>query len=150
MRMTWGSTITAGITASVAVVVFLILIPQLIGMGAVDITKELGNAFSTQSPHVAGGIFLALMGIVWATLFSAVYNTLPGTYLTKGMLFGLIVGLFSLAVLPNIMTTLNGMFGAQGAYTAAQFVFNAQAMVTIIAYMVFGLTLAWNYRPAEA
>lgn len=149
MRITWGSTITAGITASVAVVLFLVLIPQLLGMGAIDITRDMGMAFSTSSPYVAGSIFMAMMGIVWAALFRNVYNSLPGNYLSKGIIFGMLVGLFSLAVLPNLMTTLDAMIGTPNQYTASPFILNNTAIVTLLAYMAFGLTLAWSYNPAE-
>lgn len=150
MRISWGSIVTAGITASVAVILFLFLIPQIMGMGVIDITSDLGGAFSTQSPHVAGAVFLAMYGIFWAIVFSAVYNRLPGTYLTKGMIFGLMVGLISLAVLPGIMGMLNGIISPQITYEASASAMNIQAMLTLIAYMVFGLVLSWSYRPSEA
>jgi hypothetical protein len=150
MRMTWGSTITAGITASVAIVIFMVLIPQLLGLRAIDITGEMGAAFSSSSPHMAGAIFLALMGIVGAGIFGIFYNSLPGNYVTKGALFGLMVGLFSLAVLPNIITTLSGIIGATGQYAAIPLSLNATALVSLIAYVIFGLILAWNYRPLDS
>lgn len=150
MRITWGSMITAGITASVAVVLFMVLIPQILGMGAVDITRNLGIAFSSTSPHIAGTVFLALLGIFWAMIFSVVYNSIPGNYVAKGALFGIVVGLFSMSVLPNIMSVLDNIFGAPNQYLAPAFALNINGMVTMLAYVTFGLIMAWSYRPAES
>jgi hypothetical protein len=149
MRTTWTTTISAGITASLAIVLFMVLIPQLLGLGTIDITKDLGTAFSTSSPHLAGAVFLAALGIIWSAVFGVLYNSLPGNAITKGAIFGLIVGLFSQSVMPNIMTTLDGIFGATGAYTATAFTLDTTTIVTLVAYVVFGLTLALSTKPSE-
>ncbi len=150
MRITWGSILTAGITASVAVVLFLIVVPQLLGMGAIDLAGDLGAAFGTQSPHIAGGIFLAIIGTIWATVFAVLYSRIPGNYLTKGTLFGIVVGIFTLMIQPNLMTTLNGMLGTSGEVLAADMGVNSQAAIMLLGYVFFGLTLSWSYRPAES
>lgn len=149
MQINWRSSITAGILASIAIVLFMNIIPGLMGMGRIDIIRELGNAFNASSPYVAGSVCLAVLGIIWASVFSVLYNSLPGNYLTKGAVYGVIVGLFSLAILPNIMSTVDGLFGAPNEYSVVRFALNPQAIVTIVAYVVYGVTLAITNRPAE-
>lgn len=150
MRILSISTLTAGVLASIAVIVFMNIIPPILGLGITDITRDLGLAFSSNSPHVAGGIFLAMMGMLWATVFSAVQSNLPGNYLMKGSIYGLFVGVFSLVVLPMVMTTLDGIFGAPNQYIVTQFSMNSQALASVIAYVVFGVVLAITTRPSEA
>lgn len=150
MRMTWGTTITAGLTASVATVVFSMLIPQLLGMGSIDIIQNMGSAFNSQSPYFAGSIFMAMLGIVWASVFNMTYEKIPGNAILKGVIFGLFVGMFSMIILPSIMSVLDGLFGDPNGYTASAFGINNQMVVTMMAYMVFGIVMAFNLRPIES
>jgi len=149
MRLTLSSVITAGITASVVVVLFLMIIPKLIGLGTMDITHDIGLAFSAQSPHIAGALFLALVGIIWAAIFSVLYNAIPGGYFVKGTIFGLVVGFFSLTVMPNLLVSLGGLIGSASQYAVTPFTMNIHTILTLIAYVVFGLTMAWTYRPTH-
>jgi hypothetical protein len=148
MRITW-TTISAGIMASIAVVLFMMIIPQILGMGTIDLTGDVGRAFSTQAPHVAGSIFLAVIGIIWSSIFASVYNSLPGNNLMKGGIYGIMVGLFSLIIMPNIITTLATIVGSSSQYSATQFGMDTTSLVTMLAYMMFGVTLALTYRPTE-
>ncbi len=147
MQIHWSTAVTAGIISSLAIVVFMIIIPRIVGVGPVDIIHDMGVAFSTQSPHLAGMFFITLMGIFWAALFAVLYSMLPGNYMSKGIVFGLLVGLFSLSVLPNIMSSLDNMIGSPNQYVVIPFQMNTQTMTTIAAYIVFGLAMAWSYRP---
>jgi len=145
MRLTLSSVVSAGITASVVVVLFLMIVPKLIGMGEMDVTRDVGLAFSTHSPHLAGAIFLALVGIVWAVIFSVLYNMIPGGYFLKGTIFGLLVGFFSLMVMPKLLVSVGSMIGTN-QYSMTPFSINIHAVITLIAYIIFGLTMAWSYR----
>lgn len=149
MRITWGSAITAGITASVAIVLFTFLISKFLGLAAIDITRDLGAAFSAKSPYLVGSMVLAFLGVFWAALFALLYHRIPGNAVSKGMVYGLIVGVLSLSVLPKVLVTMNTIVGASTPYLATPFSFNQQTIITLVAYMVFGITLAWSYRPAE-
>lgn len=149
MRVVTGSTITAGITASVAVAAFMLVIPRIIGMAAIDITHDIGMAFNSQSPYLAGAIFLAALGVLWASLFGVFYNRIPGSSITKGAIFGIIVGLFSLSVIPNIMNSIDTVIGMSNQYPVTDLALNAQVIVMMLAYMVFGVVLSLNHRPAD-
>jgi hypothetical protein len=148
MRLTLSSVVSAGITASVVVVLFLMIVPKLIGLGEMDITRDIGLAFSTHSPHLAGAIFLALAGILWAVIFSVIYNVIPGSYFLKGSVFGILVGLFSLMIMPKLLTSMGSMIGTN-QYSAMPVSVNIHAVITLIAYVIFGLTMAWSYRPSH-
>ncbi len=146
-NMKLGSIMIAGIMASAAVILFMLFVPPILGMNAIDIAKEVGTAFSSNSPHTAGVSFLALISIVWAAVFGVAYPMLPGTTIIKGAVFGLIVGAFSVTVLPTVITVLDGIFGAANQYTQPAMALDVQLIMTLAAYVVFGIILATTCKP---
>ncbi len=149
MRINWGPTILAGLSATIAVVLFLMFIPQILGMASIDITQNVGMAINQASPHIAGAIFMGVFGVFWAAVFTVVYGILPGNYLVKGTIYGVFVGLFSLAVLPTLMTAISGILGAQGYVDNTQLAVNTQALVTVVAFVVYGIILTKSYQATQ-
>ncbi len=149
MRINWGPTVTAGITASAAIVIFMIVIPQIMGMGMIDVTRDMGNVFNQGSPYIAGAVALSILGIVWAMVYSSIQSLLPGNYISKGLVYGVIVGLFSMVLLPQIIESMHGMISGLGSYEAIPFSMNLQTLIALTAYMAFGIVLALNLNTPD-
>lgn len=144
------NTVTAGVMATMAVVVMLWFLPQIMGNMPINITHDIGVAFSTKQPYVAGGAFLLALGVFWAAVYGAINTYLPGNTMTKGIVFGFLVGLVSISMQPYLVGLMDNMIGAANQYTMPQSTWTPEVLMTIVGYVGFGIVMTMIYRNTDA
>jgi len=144
------NTVTAGLIATVSVVTLLWFIPQMVGNPPINITHDIGLAFSTKQPYFAGSLFMMALGIFWASIYGAIQTNLPGNTLTKGIVFGFLVGLVSISMQPYLVGLMDNMIGASNQYTIPQSTWSPEVLMTILGYVGFGVVMTAIYRNTDA
>lgn len=123
-RVDWGRAIVAGLLATVIMTVTM----ALFGM---NIMKSLGTMLlrgstSTMMQYLVGGLMHFMMGIVYALIYAAlVAPRLPWHPVAKGALYGAVLTVIALVMMPVMASALGGRGAANpcnpcGGATAAK------------------------------
>lgn len=144
------NTVTAGLVATLSVIGLLWFMPQLMGNTPINITQDIGVAFSVKQPYFAGSVFLLALGIFWAAVYGAIQTYLPGNVITKGIVFGFLVGLVSISMQPYLLGLMDNMIGDANQYIMPQTTWTPEVLMTILGYVGFGIVMTAIYRNTDA
>ena len=130
--MNMGKTIIAGVVATAVMSAIGFYLAPMMGMPKMDFGAMLGTGNPMMAmPYWAGWAIHFMMGIIFAIVFvKAVAPMLKGSYLIRGLVFGLVLFLLAQVVVMPLMGA--GVFS--GGHMPA-------IMGSLVGHLVFGAVL---------
>lgn len=132
----------AGALGAAAITAFMYVAGAIAGLVLGDASRFLGSIAGAEGAALprAGGVVLLVMAFVWAFLFRRVRESLPGSSLMRGVLFGLLVWAVSTGVLWPLLQAWRPASVAPGWFGLG--LGGTGAMITsALAHIVYGLVL---------